>query len=158
MTRVDGRRAAAAACAVLLLQSCGTGGAPPPALPYTDPGFVDAGGFRLHYALTQSTDLPSEIAGSYGIVRRSNLAVLTIALAARDGTRVAADGLEATSVSLTGLRQPIALARHDSASGPTWLATVGIRDREALTIEIRARPPASGPEIKARFTRTFHLE
>ena len=158
-TRVDGARAGAAACALLLLAACGTADAPPPpAQPYTDPGFVDAGNWRLHYALTPTTDLPSEIAGSYGIVQRPNLALLTIALAARDGTLAQAAGLEAAAVSLTGLRQSIALARHDAAPGPTWLAIVGIRDREPVTIEIRASAPAGGPEIRARFTRTFHLE
>lgn len=156
-TRADARHAALAA-ALGLLAACGGGsGEPAPARPYADPGYVDAGGFRLYYALTQSTDLPSEIAGSYGIVQRSNLALLTIALAARDGLPANAAALEATAVSLTGLRQPIALARHDAAPGPTWLAMVGIRDREAVTIEIRARA-ATGPDIEARFTRTFHLD
>jgi len=158
-TPVDGARGGAAASALLLLAACGAGDTPPPpARPYTDPGYVDAGDFRLHYALTQTTDLPSEIAGSYGIVQRRNLALLTIALSARDGRPAAAAGLEAAAVSLTGLRQPLALARHDTATGPTWLATVAIRDREAVTIEVRARAATAGPEISARFTRAFHLE
>lgn len=158
-TQVDGARGAAAAGAMLLLAACGPGGSPPPAAqPYTDPGYVDAGDYRLHYAMTQTTDLPSEIAVSYGIVQRRNLALLTIALSSRDGRLAEATGLEAAAVSLTGLRQPLALARHDTATGPTWLAMVGIRDREAVTIEILARAPAAGPEIKARFTRAFHLE
>lgn len=158
MSPAEGARTAAAAAALLLLASCGDGGtAPPPARPYADPGFVDAGDYRLHYALTVTTDLPSEIAGSYGIVQRPNLALLAITIARRDGTPQDA-GLSATAVSLTGLRQPIALARHDSATGPTWLATVGIRDREPVTIEIRARAPGTGPEVDARFTRTFHVD
>lgn len=157
--RADGARGGIAACAVSLLAACSAGESPPPpAPPYTDPGYVDAGDYRLHYAMTQTTDLPSEIAGSYGIVQRPNLALLTIALSARDGKLADATGLEATAVSLTGLRRPLALARHDTATGPTWLAPVEIRDREAVTIEIRARAPAAGPEIKARFTRAFHLE
>lgn len=159
MSRVDGARGGGAACALLLLAACGAGDSPPPpAQTYADQGYVDAGDYRLHYALTPTTDLPSEIAGSYGIVRRRNLALLTIALGARDGKLTEAAGLEAAAVALTGLRQPLALARHDTVTGPTWLAMVGIRDREAVTIEIRARAPAAGPEIKARFTRTFHLE
>ncbi|HEU0223997.1 MAG TPA: DUF4426 domain-containing protein [Steroidobacteraceae bacterium] len=142
-----------------LLAACSAGESPPPpAQTYADPGYVDAGDYRLHYAMTQTMDLPSEIAGSYGIVQRRNLALLTIALAARDGTLAEATGLEATAVSLTGLRRPLALARHHTATGPTWLALVEIRDREAVTIEIRARATAAGPEITARFTRAFHLE
>jgi len=158
-TRVDGVRGGVAACAVSLLAACSAGDSPPPpAQPFTDPGYVDGGDHRLHYALTQTTDLPSEIAGSYGIVQRNNLALLTIALVARDGSLAETAGLEASAVSLTGLRRPLALVRHDSATGPTWLAPVEIRDREAVTIEIRARAPAAGPEIEARFTRAFHLE
>lgn len=146
-------------CGLALLAACGRSSAPPPpARPYTDPGFVDAGDYRLHYALTPTTDLPSEIAGSYGIVQRRNLALLTIALAARGGMRRGADRIEASAVSLTGLRQPVELTRHDSAAGPTWLASVAIRDREPVTIEIRARAAPAGPAIEARFTRTFHFD
>jgi hypothetical protein len=164
MMAVDGAtvalaRAAAAAGACILLAACGPEAVPPPpAPPYTDPGFVDAGDSRLHYALTPTTALPSEIAGSYGIVQRRNLALLTIVITARDGTRRGASALTATAVSLTGLRQALGLARHDAATGPTWLATVAIRDREPVTIEIRARAQDGGPEIAARFTRTFHLD
>jgi hypothetical protein len=152
-------RAVAAAGVCILLAACGSPAVPPPpAAPYTDPGFVEAGDSRLHYALTPTQDLPSEIAGSYGIVQRRNLALLTIVITALDGTRRGASALTATAVSLTGLRQPVRLARHDAATGPTWLATVAIRDREPVTIEIRAHTQAGGPEIAARFTRTFHLE
>jgi hypothetical protein len=152
-------RAVAAAGVCILLAACGSPAVPPPpAAPYTDPGFVEAGDSRLHYALTPTQDLPSEIAGSYGIVQRRNLALLTIALTARDGTRRETGDLAATAVSLIGLRQPIGLARHDSATGPTWLAMVAIRDREAVTIEIRARADGAGPEVNARFTRAFHLD
>jgi hypothetical protein len=119
---------------------------------------VDGGDYRLHYALTPTRDLSSEIAGSYGIVQRRNLALLTIAITARNGRWREAGALAATAVSLTGLRQPVGLARHDSATGPTWLAMVGVRDREPVTIEIRARAEDAGPEITARFTRTFQLD
>jgi hypothetical protein len=75
----------AAAVAWLLVASCSGNPEPVPvALPYTDPGFAEAGDFRLHYALTMTRDLPSEIAGSYGIVQRRNLALLMITLAPRD--------------------------------------------------------------------------
>ncbi len=83
-----GRRWAApcaAATAWLLLASCGGNPEPvPEATPYTDPGFAEAGDYRLHYALTMTSDLPSGIAGSYGIVPRRNLALLTLTLMPRD--------------------------------------------------------------------------
>lgn len=141
--------------ALAVLAACGGTGAPGPARPYTDPGFAAAGDYRLHYALTATQDLPAEIAGSYGIVQRRNLALLTIVITAADGSRRDASGLAADAVSLTGSRQPIALSRHDAAGGPTWLAMVGVRDGEPVTIEIRGRVADSGPEFAARFTRTF---
>jgi len=33
-----------------------------------------------------------------------------------------------------------------------------VRDREPITIEIRARAAANGPEITARWTREFYLD
>ncbi|MGH8223421.1 MAG: DUF4426 domain-containing protein, partial [Woeseiaceae bacterium] len=122
---------AAVALSLALLGSCGGSPEPPPqAQPFTDPGFAAAGGHELHYALVMTSDLPSEIAGSYGIVQRRNLALLTIALMTRKsigGPRFRALELEATSIALTGERTTLALARHDDASGPTYLTTVEVR-------------------------------
>jgi hypothetical protein len=133
----------------------------PPARPFTDPGFAAAGDHALHYALVMTRDLPSGIAGSYGIVPRRNLALLTIVLMLRSsigGTRQPASHLEATSVALTGERDRLALVRHEAAGGPTYLATVAVRHRVPVTIEIRARATAASPEIVARLTREFHFE
>ncbi len=106
-------------------------------------------------------DLPSEIAGSYGIEQRRNLALLTIALLNRKsigGPRLAAQELEATSIALTGQRKAVALVRHDDAGGPTYLATVEVPHRVPVTIEIRVRATKASPEIVARLTREFRLE
>ncbi|MEX2149907.1 MAG: DUF4426 domain-containing protein [Steroidobacteraceae bacterium] len=134
---------------------------PPPAIPYTDPGFIAGGAARLHYALTPTQDLPAGIAGSYGIVQRRNLALLTITIVpqgAPGSTRLVASDLSATAIALTGERKTLTLARHDDAGGPTYLATVEVRHRVPVTIEIRARVSADSPRIAARWTRQFHLE
>jgi hypothetical protein len=142
--------------------ACGGAAAPPPpAIAYTDPGFVSVGAHRLHYALTPTRDLPAEIAGSYGIVQRRNLALLTITLVPRDVpgiTRLAARELAATAITLTGERETLSLTRHEDAGGPTYLATVEVRHRIPVTIEIQARVTAESPVITARWTREFHLD
>ncbi len=148
---------------LICLWISGCGGSPepvPPAASYEDPGFVEAGDFRLRYALTLSTDLPAEIAGSYGIVQRRNLALLVLTLERRAaaGQRVDAESVEAESVALTGERHVLALARHDDPGGPTWLAPVEVLHRVPLTIEIRARATAASPALRARLTREFRLE
>jgi len=115
----------------------------------------------MYYALTMTRDLPLEIAGSYGIVQRRNLALLTIALMTRispGGPRIGALELDATSIALTGERKTLALARHDDTHGPTYLAMVDVRHRVPVTIEIRARATGASPEIVARLTREFRLE
>ncbi len=146
----------------LLLASCGEDTARiPQATPYADPGFVTAGGHRLHYALILTRDLPSEIAGSYGIERRRNLALLSITIASQatdSGTRIEAAELAATAVQLTGVRQVLTLVRHDDRGGPTYLATLEVRHRVPVTIEIRARALAASPELAVRTTREFHLD
>jgi hypothetical protein len=156
------RAAGASALACLQLAACGGNPAPvPEALPYEDPGFAEAGEYRLHYALTMTRDLPSGIAGSYGIVQRRNLALLALTLAPRDpmaNPRVDAPEIEAESVSLTGERNALALARHDEAGGPSFLATVEVRHRVPVTIDIRARATTASPEIRVRLTREFRLE
>jgi hypothetical protein len=146
----------------LTIGGCGDNpGAPPPAREFADPGFVAAGDVRLHYALTLTSDLPPAIAGSYDIVQRRNLALLTITLTPAAGTgteRLVAIELQADAVSLLGERSPLPMRRVDEDGGPTYLATVSVRHREPITIEIRARVAIDGPEIATRWTREFHLE
>ena len=132
------------------------------AAPYLDPGFVEAGGYRLHYALTLTSDLPAAIAGSYGIVQRPNLAVLTVAIAPRDARRRAPRSPMRGSTrrqSASPVRaRALALARHDEPGGATWLGTVDVRHRVPFTIEIEARATSGGPPMRARLTREFRLE
>jgi hypothetical protein len=160
---VSGNTPAAAATAALLLATA-CGGSQEPvaeATPYRDPGYVEAGDYRLHYALTPARDLPAAIAGSYDILQRPNLAVLTVAIVPRDARAdpdVTGARVEATAVSLMGLREPLALERRDAPGAATWIATVEVRHRVPLTIEIEARVAPQGPSLRARLTREFRLE
>ena len=158
---VGGNRRLAASLLGLAMAGCGGSPAPvPPAASYEDPGFVEAGGYRLRYALTLTTDLPAAIAGGYGIVQRSNLALFAVTLERLDattGTRVDAESISAESVALTGERRTLLLTRHDDPGGPTWLAPVEVRHRMPFTIEVRARA-AAGVTIGARLTREFRIE
>lgn len=155
-------RVKALAVAGLALAACGESPVTtPPAVPYADAGFVAAGDVRLHYALTLTSELAPTIARSYGILPRRNLTLLTIAIApvgAVGASRIAAIELEVVAVTLLGDRRPLTMRRFDEAGGPTYLATVAVRHREPITIEIRARVAASGPEIATRWTREFYLE
>jgi hypothetical protein len=161
---VSGNKRAGLATAAALVLAAGCGGSPEPvaeATPYLDPGFVEAGDYRLHYALTLARDLPSAIAGSYGILQRPNLAVLTVAIAPRDtsaASAVAGAKVEATAVSLTGVRESLVLERRDEPGAATWIATVEVRHRVPLTIEIEARAAPGEPLLRARLTREFRLQ
>ena len=161
---VSGNTRTLAATAAALLLAAGCGGNPEPvakAAPYHDPGFVEASGYRLHYALTLANDLPAAIAGSYGILQRPNLAVLTIAIASsgRGADVGKADArAEATAVSLTGQRAPLALSRIDEPGSASWIGTLDVRHRVPFTIEIEARATADGVPLRARLTREFRLE
>lgn len=160
-SRGPGGAFASAVALLALSLAAGCGRSPesvPEATTYTDPGFVEVDGWRLHYALTATQDLPSAIAGSYGIVQRPNLALLVIALEASP-LQVAADAVvEATAVRLTGERKSLVLTRREQAGRPTWLATVEVRHRVPITIEIEARATAAGPSLRARLTREFRFE
>jgi hypothetical protein len=154
-------RAAALTIGIAIAACGGSPASVPPAASFHDPGLVEGNGYRLRYALTLTTDLPAEIAGSYGIERRRNLALLALTLepqAAPAGTRLDADTLDAEARWLTGERRMLTLARHVDPGGPTWLAVVEVRHRVPLTIEIRARATPESPELRARLTREFGLD
>jgi hypothetical protein len=163
-TQAVSRRFRRAAWVAFLAVAAGCGrdpGPAPEAPAYTDPGFVEGGGWRMHYALTASQDLPSAIAGSYGIVQRPDRAVLVIALEATGPEARAplpAPSAEAESVGLTGEREALALARRDEGGRPTWVATVAVRRRVPVTIEIRVRATPESPSLRARLTREFRFE
>jgi len=146
----------------LACAGCGDGSAPPPpAATYQEPGYVEAGDWRLRYAVTLASDLPTTIAGSYGIEPRRNLALLALTVERRDappGLRSDAYAIEAETIELTGARTALALARHDEPGGPTWIAPIEVRHRAPITIEIRARATAGSPLLRARVTREFRLE
>lgn len=141
-----------------VLAACGGSSTPPAARPYEDPGMVDGGHYRMYYALTLTEDLPSEIAGSYGIKQRRNLALLTIATQARqpEGTLAPVTiPVQAERVGLLGDRRQLALR----ATGPgSWIALVEVADREAFSIELRADAGAAMPALQARMTREFDLD
>ncbi len=161
---VSGNNCALAATAAALILAAGCGDNPASvaqAPPYLDPGFVEAGGYRLHYALTLANDLPAATAGSYDIRPRTNLAVLTVAIAPRDArarSALADARAAATAVSLTGKREPLALSRRNEPGGATWTGTVDVRHRVPFTIEIEAYATPGEPPLRARLTREFRLE
>jgi hypothetical protein len=109
----------------LFLGACSSDpGEPRPAREFSDPGVVTAGNVQLHYALTLTGDLPPAIAGSYDIVQRPNLALLTITLAPAAGAgteRLTALELDAQAVTLMGERQALSLRRVNELGGPTYL-------------------------------------
>ncbi len=163
-SRAAAGRPASLAASVLALLVVACGGNPeavPEALPYDDPGFAEAGDWRLHYALTMTGDLASGIAGSYGIVPRPNLALLTIVMTPRDPAgdkRIDTPEIEAAAVALTGERRSLLLTRHEAPAGASFLATMEVRHRVPATIEIRARATPASPEIRVRLTREFRFE
>lgn len=156
------RALATTAAALVLAAGCGESQQPvAEAAPYLDPGFVEAGNYRLHYAVTPARDLPAAIAGSYGIEQRNNLAVLTLVIAphAPGADADLADArAEATVISLTGARRPITLARRDEPGGATWIGTLEVRHRMPFTVEIAAHATSGGPPLRARLTRELRLE
>jgi hypothetical protein len=157
-----GLPAVAAIAALALGAGCGAGREPVPEAPaYADPGFVEAGGWQLHYALTPTRDLTAAVADRYGIEQRPDRALLVVTLASSAGAGTeATDAAEASAevVGLTGVREPLPLSRRDEAGRPAWLASVELRHRVPVTIEIRARATREGPLLRARLTRDFRLE
>ncbi len=140
------------------LSGCGGGSPPPAARAFQDSGQVDAGSHRMYYALTLTEDLPLEIAESYDIKQRPNLALLMVSVQARNaqGTLVAAGvPVNATRISLLGERDRLGLRQSDTG---TVIGTVELRQREVVIIDIEASPGAPTPPLRARITREFILD
>lgn len=152
-------RGAALATTLLLLAACG-GPAPGPvaARPASDPGFVAVGAYQLRYGTVVAAELPVEVARSYGIEHRGDLALLNVSVLRRgEGTLslpVAAT-VTGSQRSLIGEPRPLEFREISAGGSLSYVATLDIASAGIIVIALDARPLDGGPSLQAGINREF---
>jgi len=152
-------RGLAFAATLLLLAACG-GPAPGPvaARPASDPGFVAVGTYQLRYGTVVAAELPAEVARSYGIERRGNLAVLNVSVLRRsEGTQLlpVAATVTGTQRSLISEPRPLEFREISAGGSLSYVATLDIASPGLIVIALEARPIDGGPLLQASINREF---
>jgi hypothetical protein len=148
---------------VVLLAGCGGSGAPPAPVParlYEDPGFVAAGDHEMRYGIVLASELPAEVATTYGINRSKDRAVVNVSVLRRRGgalpTPIEAE-VEGEWRTLISEPKPLVFRPVLQAGAISYIAELPVRDQQPMTFELRARPPQAAA-MTARITRAFDTE
>ena len=155
------RQARGLLAALSLVAGCGgNDGTPAPieARSFEDPGFVRSGRFEMRYGLLLAGDLNPSVAKAYGIDRKPGRVVLNVSiLEASPGSTpapVEAD-VRGNYRTLTGEARPLEFRAVLEQESVSYVAELGVRNLEAVIIEIESLPVDGGPALRARLTRTF---
>jgi len=154
------RRAALALLAAALLASCGGSATPPTPVParlFEDPGFVADGDYEMRYGIVPASELPVEVAMTYGIDRSKDRVVVNISVLRRraDTLPLPIDAEVAGDWrTLVGEPQSLAFRPVLEGNAISYIAELPVGKQGPITLELRARPP-QGSLMTARITRDF---
>jgi hypothetical protein len=146
--------------AALLLAGCGGSTAPPPPVParlFEDPGFVADGDYEMRYGIVPASELPAEVARTYGINRSKDRVVVNLSVLRRrvDALPLPIDADVAGDwATLTGEPQALEFRPIREGDAISYIAELTLTGQGAITFRLRARPPG-GVAMTARITRHF---
>ncbi len=115
----------------------------------------DADGYRIHYSAIPSTAIGESIARHYGITRDNRHGLLTVTVLRKgdgDGDESSVRArIQASSQSLIGQRQNIALRETGNADAISYIGEFRIRGEETLRFELVVQPDGQARPIPVRF-------
>lgn len=152
-----------AALVAVLLAGCGGSGAPPAPVParlYEDPGFVATGDHEMRYGIVLASELPAEVATTYGINRSKDRAVVNVSVLRRRAealpTPIEAE-VEGEWRTVISEPKPLLFRPILQGGAISYVAEVPVRHQQPTTFELHARPPQAAA-MTARITRAFDTE
>lgn len=146
--------------AAALLAGCGRAPQPVPAgQPWTDPGYVSAGGWSLYYSVLRAAELSPELAKEYGVASDPSGALVVVALTdAGHQPAPASTEVRISAQTLSGTARDVRVRRVEHDGAVSWLGEFTATSREILTFSVTARvDPASAP-LAAQFRRELYGE
>jgi hypothetical protein len=141
---------------LLLLAACSAQETPRPATAVQpQPGHADLGTVRVHYNLLPTLAMNDAVAGSYGVRREANRALLVVALRElRDGDELPGSGeVTATAVDLSGKRQQVALRPVQTGEYTDLIGVLDAHPHDQLRVELQVIADKGQGNI--RFERNF---
>lgn len=150
--------------ASLLASGCDTTSVEPPPQPAqpSAESFEKFGNYELHFNVIRTDQLTPEIASRHGIERSAKRVLLNVALLHREAEGVAAKPVEAavtaSSRTLTGPLQDVAIRRITEAASISYVGEVAIAGNSVLVFDIKATPVGESQPFAATFQREFFTE
>ncbi|MCJ7451956.1 MAG: DUF4426 domain-containing protein [Steroidobacteraceae bacterium] len=154
------RRALLAVLAAALVTGCGGNDMPPAPVTarlFEDPGFVASGDHEMRYGIVPASELPVEVATSYGINRSKDRVVVNVSVLRRQADalpRPIEAEVEGDWQTLVGETQSLVFRPVLEGGAISYIAELPVANRGPITFELRARPP-QGVVMTARITREF---
>ncbi|SFF48435.1 protein of unknown function [Fontimonas thermophila] len=120
--------------------------------------YVEAGDFRVHYAVINTTELTPEVARQFGVERTGNRILLVLNAQQRVDGRfqpvpATASG---TATTLLGHVQTLRLRPVREADVHYVIASFETLDGEFMTIDVRVLPAGANAPIPIRFRQQFY--
>jgi hypothetical protein len=141
--------------AAISLGACGGGDAPPAPVParlFEDPGYVATGDYEMRYGIVTTSDLPAEVARTYGINRSKDRIVVNVSVLRRRAG-VLPEAIEADVAgdwqTLVGEPQSLAFRAVLEGGAISSIAELTPAGQGAITFRLRAQPPGA-PAMTAR--------
>lgn len=122
--------------------------------------FVDAGGYRVHYAAINTTQLAPEVARQFGVARSAGRVMLVLnAQQAIDGrydpVPATATG---TATTLLGHVQTLALRPVRESDVHYVIGTFETLDGEYMTVDVDVLPAGANAPVVVRFKQQFYRD
>lgn len=124
--------------------------------------FQEFGDYIVHFNALPTDQIPPDVAGTYGITRSKNRAMLNISIIKHSaggglGTPTAGT-VKATATNLTGQFKSTTVREIREGEAIYYIAVVPVANREVLTFNIEATPENESEPLAIRFQKQFFTD
>ncbi len=118
----------------------------------------DIGDHVVHFSALTTDQLPSEIAGTYNIVRSKDRAMLNVSIIAKSDNSPVPGTVEVKTVNLTGQLKNVTMRRIDEQEAIYYIGVTSVANRETLIFDLTVTPEGVDAPSQFRFKREFFTD
>lgn len=120
------------------------------------------GDYTLHYSVFNSTFVPADIAGLYGLTRARDRALINISLTRTDAGGNTSLGLPAevsgTAANLLQQQRPLDFTEIDEGNAVYYIASLKHTHEESINFSVRVQAEGLSQPLEISFSRKLYVE